>query len=119
LKTTGHIIARISKNDDGIIPQFTGGGKGMFQKLFSIAFALIVGMNADRAEGKNGFAVALLIHQPRFGVHDIADQLTVQFQNEGQFREKIRMVSHLVDKIMLFAAGAILIPECFTGKGFH
>ena len=93
--------------------------KRIAEEFQSIAFTLIVGMDADGPKSPGLNLLALIRQQPGFGIHHMPDDFTVFFHHEVKFRNKIGMIAVAVQYKMFGAAGTIDIPKGFTGQVLH
>jgi hypothetical protein len=48
----------------------------------------------------------------------VSDNLSVNFHDEREFRDKVWIVPVMVEDKMLHAAGTVNVPECFSGEIF-
>ena len=119
LKASGHVVVGISENHDHLIAHFQSHCEGMLDQRLAAALALTLRRHADRPKGYAWLLPTLAIDEPALRVHDAADDLAILFQHKGQLRDKVRVPAHRMHKVMLVAAGNILIPERLAGQVFH
>ena len=111
LKAGSNIVFRISENHDGVISQFLCPFEGIKLQLFPVAFALGIRMNAQRTECQYILFVPVGINQLTPGVHDIADDFPVFFQNKVKFRYKIGVLPQSMRQIVFTAARNVDVPK--------
>ena len=119
LKAGSNIIFRISENHDGIISQSLRPFEGRKLQLFPVAFALGIRMNAQRTECQYILFVPVGINQLTPGVHDIADDFPVFFQNKVKFRYKIGVLPQSMRQIVFTAARNVDVPKRFLRQLLH
>ena len=118
-KSAAHIIVRGSEDHNRFKTELGSFLEGGFHQLFAIAHSLILGINADRTEGKNGLFFSIWIDQPGFCIHDISNDLAIQLKNQVQLREKIFVISDDMCQIVFMTAGNIQVPEGFPCECFY
>ena len=118
-KTAADIVAGVAEVDVHIVTHPAGRLEGMFDEHLAQLLPLEFRGNAERAKGEDLFALAVLVLQPGFGIHNIADDPAIQFQHEGQVGDKVGVGAHHVDEVMLVRAGLVDIPEGLPGQLLH
>ena len=88
LEASSNIIAGVSENDYRIIAYVQRFLERGPEQLLSDTLSLVSGPNAEGTEGEDRFLVPCFVDQFVFRVHDVANDLTVQFRN------KIFVASH-------------------------
>ena len=110
------VIIRISEINNGIISKLFHDLKGVFKENPAVSPALIVRVDADRTHRNDGLYIAVFVCKLGFCVHHTADDLSVRLDNMSKLRDKILMLSHHMDEIVLVTAWEAQIPERLPGK---
>ena len=90
----------------------------MVEQNFAVAFALVVGANADWPEGHHADFAPVVGVDVRPRVHHVPDDFAVHFQHEREFRHKVGLAPVAVQHVMLGASGTVHVPKGFAGKVF-
>lgn len=118
-ESAADVVAGVAEVDVDVVAHFLGDLKGMLDEELTQLQALVLGGHAEGPEGQDLFTVAVAVLQPGLGVHDIADDLPVPLQHEGQLGDEVGVGAHHMDVVMLVRAGLVDIPEGLAGQLLH
>lgn len=68
---------------------------------------------------KELFSFAVFILKPSFRVHNVANNLTIEFKHKCKVGDEVRMISHLMHIIVLICTRFMDVPKRLTGKFFY
>ena len=91
----------------------------MIQKNLPVSFALQLRADADWSHGHDGDFSAIVCMNDRMHKHILTNQVAILFHDEVQIRHESRIISQLMQHIVLQTAGTVDVPECFPDKVFH
>ncbi len=116
---TSHIVIGIAEIYDGIVAHFSAKGKSILKESLANALTLIIGMHTEGTHCKDGLFISFLVFEQTFAVHNAAHDLSADFEYMSKLRDKVLVVTHNVDEIVLAASGNTEIPESFTVEIFY
>ncbi len=103
--STGNVIVGIAEIYNHVISHFLYDLEGVFKESLTVSHALKIRVNAKRSHSDDWLYIAVFISEFGFCIHNTADNSAVCFNDVRKLRNKILMLSHHMDKVMLIAAG--------------
>ena len=111
VKATFTVEADVALKEDSSEAHFSGFFQRIVQQCFAVAFTFQLWCDSDRPHSKNRYYSAVIRLNYCFHEHILADQTSVFFHDEIQFRNKRRIIPEYMDHIMFAASRAVNIPE--------
>ena len=112
------VVVGVAEVDHRIIAHIPSDSERMLKQSLADASALILGEHAQRTHSDDILHAALLIDEFSLAVHDSADDLTVSDGYEVELGDKIGVIAHYMDEVVLEAARHREVPESLTSEIF-
>ena len=115
-KSAAYVVSGVAKVDVHVVAHLSCDFKGMFNEKLAESLSLIFGCDAKRSEGKDLLALSVLVLKPSLCIHNVSDDLAVKLKYECKLGDKVWVITHHVNVIMLTRAGDVNIPKRLACK---